>query len=198
MSEALRVLDVSDPAKPKAVGACNGLELAGRVTVVGTYAYVAADFNGMRIIDVSDPARPREIGSFEGPGNVTKIAVAQPYAYLADYSGGLYIVEISNPKKPRQLGRYGDFIVGDVAIAGKHALIAAGGLEVIDVSQPERPKKVGGSSQEDCDTAWTVAVAGDYVYTVSDAGLFVFHLRNGAPHDRSPANSLEKLAAFVK
>ena len=58
MSDTLRVLDLSDPTRPKDVGACGGLELAGRVTIAGDYAYVAADFNGMRIIDVSDPAKP--------------------------------------------------------------------------------------------------------------------------------------------
>ncbi len=177
MSDTLGILDVSDPAKPKVAGACKNLELAGRVTVVGNYAYVAADFNGMRIIDVSNPASPREIGSFEGPGNVTKVAVVDHHAYLADYTGGLHIVEISNPKKPREIGLYGDFIVGDVAITGNFALVAAGALEVIDVSQPDRPKKAGGFSQKDDDTAWSVAARGDYVYTISDAGLFVFRLR---------------------
>ena len=134
----------------------------------------------MRIIDVSNPARPKEIGSFEGPGNVTKIAVADNYAYLADYSGGLYIVDISNPKKPRQLGQYGDFVVGDVAVTGNYALLAAGELDVVDVAKPDRPRQAGSFSQQDCDTAWSVAVAGDYVYTISDAGLFVFLLRKPA------------------
>jgi hypothetical protein len=177
MSDTLQILDVSDPANPRESGACRNLELAGRVTVDGKYAYVAADFNGMRIIDVSNPAKPREIGFFEGPGNVTKIAVADHFAYLADYTGGLYIVDISNPKKPKQIGRYGDFIVGDVALAGTFALVAGGVLEVIDVSRPDHPRKVGDFSQKEDDTAWSVAVAGDFVYTISDAGLFIFRVR---------------------
>jgi hypothetical protein len=180
VSESLRVLDVSDPTSPREVGTCGGLELARRVTVAGNYAYVAADFNGMRIIDVSNPVDPTEIGLFEGPGNVTKVAIVDKSAYLADYSGGLYVVDISNPKKPRQIGRYGDFVVGDVAVAGKHALLAAGFLDVIDVSKPDRPKQVGSFSQEECDTAWSVAAAGDFAYTISDAGLFVFRLTSPA------------------
>jgi hypothetical protein len=179
VSDSLRVWDVSNPA-PSEVGACDGLELAGRVTVAGRHAYVAADFNGMRIIDVSDPARPEEVGTFEGPGNVTKVAVAGATAYLADYSGGLYIVDVANPKQPRQVGRHGDFVVGDVAVAGRYALLAAGELAVIDVSKPDRPKGAGGFAQDDCDTAWSVAAAGDHVYSISDAGLFVFRLRQPA------------------
>src|SRR5262249_32930820 len=170
-------LDISAPTSPKEVGACRDLELAGRVTVAGDYAYLAADFNGMRIIDVSNPAKPKEIGSFEGPGNVTKVAVADKHAYLADYSGGLYVVDISNPKKPRQVGRHGDFVVGDVAGARDYPLLSAGEVDVIDVSKPDRPKQACSFSQKDCDTAWSVAAAGDYVYTISDAGLFVFRLR---------------------
>jgi hypothetical protein len=111
---------------------------------------------------------------------VTKIAIAEKYAYLADYSGGLYIVDISNPKKPRKVGRHGDFVVGDVAVAGNYALLAAGALDVIDVSKPNRPKEAVSFSQKDCDTAWSVAAAGDYVYTISDAGLFIFRLRQTA------------------
>jgi hypothetical protein len=177
VGDSLRVLDVSNPKLPQEVGVCGGLELAGRVTVAGPYAYVAADFNGMRIIDVSHPAKPKEIGSFEGPGNVTAIAIVDKYAYLADYSGGLHIVDTSNPKKPRQIGRHGDFVVGDVAVTDDYVLLAAGELDVIDVSEPDRPKQAGSFSQDDCDTAWSVAAAGDYVYTISDAGLFVFRLR---------------------
>jgi hypothetical protein len=150
------------------------------VTVAGKYAYMAADFNGMRIIDVSDPAGPREIGSFEGPGNVTKISIVDRTAYIADYSGGFYIVDISNPRKPRQLGRYGDFVVGDVAVAGNYALLAAGLLDVVDVSRPTHPEQAGSFSQEECDTAWSVAAAGDSVYTISDAGLFIFRLMSPA------------------
>jgi hypothetical protein len=134
----------------------------------------------MRIIDVSDPAKPKEIGFFEGPGNVTKIAIVERYAYLADFSGGLYIVDILNPKKPQKIGRHGDFVVGDVAITGSYALLAAGSLDVIDVSKPDRPQEAASFSQKDWDTAWSVAVAGDYVYTISDAGLFVFRLRTSA------------------
>jgi hypothetical protein len=137
---------------------------------------VSADFNGMRVIDVSSPARPAEVGSFTGPGNVTKVAVTDRYAYLANYSGGLYIVDVSNPRKPKQVGRHGDFIVGDVAVVGDHVLLAAGELDVIDVSRPNRPREAARFSQKDCDTAWSVAAAADCVYTISDAGLFVFRL----------------------
>jgi hypothetical protein len=174
LGDSLRVLEVSNPARPKEVGVCGNLEFAGRVTVAGKYAYVAADFKGMRILDLADPTRPKEVGSFTGPGNVTRIAVAGKTAYLADYSGGLHVVDISHPEKPRRLGRHGDFVVGDVAVVGKYALLAAGALDVIDVSRPDRPREVASYSRKEADTAWSVVAAGDQVYTLSDAGLFVF------------------------
>jgi hypothetical protein len=176
LSESLRILDMSDPSQPKEIGVCGGLQLAGRVTVAGKYAYVAADFHGMRIIDVSNPGKPTEIGAFTGPGNVTKIAVQGQHAYVADYAGGLHIADTSNPKKPVRIARHGDFVVGDVAVAGKYALLAAGALDVLDVSSPNNPRQVAGYSGKDHDAAWSLAVAGEYVYTISDAGLFVFRL----------------------
>ena len=95
----------------------------------------------MRIIDVSDPAGPKEVGSFTGPGNVTSITIAGKRAYLADYSGGLYVVDAARPEEAAELGRYGDFVVGDVAVVGNYALLAAGELDVVDVSKPDRPTK---------------------------------------------------------
>jgi hypothetical protein len=83
-------------------------------------------------------------------------------------------------KKLRQIGRYGDFVVGDVAVVGNYALLAAGELDVIDVSEPARLKPAGTFSQKDGDTAWSVAAAGNYVYTISDAGLFIFRLTSPA------------------
>jgi hypothetical protein len=67
-----------------------------------------------------------------------------------------------------------------VAVVGNYALLAAGELDVIDVSRPDRPTPAGSFSQEDSDTAWSVAAAGDYVYTISDAGLFIFRLASPA------------------
>src|SRR4051794_4597731 len=115
-------------------------------------------------------------GSFEGPGNVAGIAVAGKYAYLADYSGGFYVVDVSDARAPRQVGRHGDFIVGAVAVTGRYALLAAGSLLVLDVSKPGRLKEVASFSQQDCDTAWSVAASADHAYSISDAGLFVLRL----------------------
>ena len=59
----LRVLDVSDPAHPRALGSLETASGAWEVTVVGTLAYLADVEDGMRVIDVSHPETPAERGS---------------------------------------------------------------------------------------------------------------------------------------
>jgi len=53
-NSGLRVIDVSNPAVPVALGAFNTTGNANSVDVVGGLAYVAASSRGLRVIDVSN------------------------------------------------------------------------------------------------------------------------------------------------
>jgi peptidoglycan/xylan/chitin deacetylase (PgdA/CDA1 family) len=54
----LKIYDVSNPAAPVVVGACDTPGTAQGVTVKGNYAYVADGTPGLQVIDISDPAHP--------------------------------------------------------------------------------------------------------------------------------------------
>jgi len=86
------IIDVSDPASPKAVSCFNTKDYAIDVCVSGSHAYVADGDDGLRIIDVSNPSSPREVGYFDTGSYADGVYVSGNYAYVADGWGGLYIL----------------------------------------------------------------------------------------------------------
>ena len=63
-------MSLTDPATPSVVGSCDEAYSPASCSTfgLGSYAYVAADGDGLWIADVSDPAKPIEVGTIEIPG----------------------------------------------------------------------------------------------------------------------------------
>lgn len=118
--DGLRVLDVSDPGAPEALGHApvavadeyyNDVKLVvadGRV-----YALVASSHRGVVVIDVTEPASPVDVIAFplpEAGGNrvaVHTLFIEGTRAYAANLDiGGIDIYDVANPAAPRPLGRY--------------------------------------------------------------------------------------------
>jgi hypothetical protein len=157
---------------------CKVAEGAQGLAVAGDHAYIATDTGGLAIVDVSNRAKPKEVGRFEGPGNGMNVAVADQFAYVADFTGAsaaVWIVDVSNPKKPKEAARYGDWIVGDVAVAGRHVFVAGGSLDVLDITNPRKPKKVDSHTKTE---TFAVAVAGDLIFAAGEGkdGLSILRL----------------------
>lgn len=163
------VIDVSDPATPKKLGRCE-VECGESITVAGQYAYLACDVDGVRIVSVADPTAPKPIGTWKGPANALETVVAGNLAFVTGGEDGveLWIGDISDPAAPKTIGRYGDGMSGGVAIQGKYAYVACGHLDVVDISNPAAPKLAGFYRDDECLTAWRVAVSGDYVYVTGE------------------------------
>jgi hypothetical protein len=105
----LRIIDVSNPASPSALGAFNTPGLALDVVVVGNVAYVADADQGLRIISVANPANPTQTGFYDTAGLAMAVAAAGKFVYLADLgvdlaalsfgSGTLRVLDVSKPSK---------------------------------------------------------------------------------------------------
>src|SRR5262249_47667448 len=80
----LRVVNVSNPKKPKEVGGCRIQGNAKDVVVAGGYAFVAALEGGLRVLDLTSPASPKEVGLCRVRGEAVAVIVAGPLAYVAD------------------------------------------------------------------------------------------------------------------
>jgi hypothetical protein len=147
------------------------------IAVVGQHAYIACDIEGLSIVDISNPNSPAQVGRFNGPAGAAVVAVVGKYACIAGGEDAvtLWIADISDPKLIRSVGKYGDWIVGSVAVQDDLAYIAGGDLDILDISNPAAPKRVGSHSD-----VGFVSIAGDNVFVLGDEGFSIFRVaRNG-------------------
>ena len=89
------------------------------VQIVGNYAYVAIESEGIRILDISNPVNPVEIGSCSTPGTAFSIAHSGDHLYVADGYSGLRIINVSDPYNPFEEGCFtvATQVVGIIASA---------------------------------------------------------------------------------
>lgn len=134
LGDGLRIVDISNPAQPRAVGHAHPDDVGGwyynDVKLFQhdgkQYAAVSDSHIGMVIYDVSVPSNPTFVSSFfpdlMSQGDILNnhtLAIEGTTAYLANYggslaldpagegeSGGLLMVDISDPTEPRELGRW--------------------------------------------------------------------------------------------
>jgi hypothetical protein len=142
----LTVLDLSDPASPRKVGAYTFPEQIWSFRIVGSYAYVAANFFGLGILDISSPAAPTLRASFKTPGQAKGVALVGTTAFVADHMTGIDVIDLASLDKP--VGRGSFFVDGyarDVAASSRFAVAidAPTGLYALDPSRPGPPEAIG-------------------------------------------------------
>lgn len=138
--ETLTLVDVSNPAQPRRLGAYTFPEKIWGIRVVHPLVYVAADFFGFGILDVSNPAAPTLRGSLKTPGQAKNVAVFGTKAAVADHMSGVDFIDASDAAKPVLMGSfYLDGYARDVAASGSvaYAVDAPTGLYVFDLSKPD-------------------------------------------------------------
>jgi len=165
---------------------CATPDRAMGVVVRESYAYVAADEEGLQVIDISDPSAPYIAATRDTGGYAYGITISGNYAYVADGSAGLQVINIENPRTPSVAVTCDtDGSARDVAVSGNYAYVADydAGLQVINISDPENPVKPIGGNQGTCDIgsytyAMDVAVSGNYAYVAAgSSGLIVIDIR---------------------
>lgn len=165
---SLRVIDVTNPALPTQVGLVNipFPERAYDISIVGNYAYVAAERAGLRIIDISNPHNPFEVGFYASSSwGSNGVTVQGNLAYVADTDNGLRIIDISVPADPQEVGTFptSPSLAFDVVVAGNYAFVALeSGIKVIDVTDPTTPVEV--DSYSTSSLAYSVAFDNGYLY----------------------------------
>ena len=122
-SAGMRVYDISDRARPRAIGfmPVEGLGLHRIWWVGGRYAYASAMLDGYTdhifiVIDMQDPVRPREVGRWwmpgmwvaggETPAFTGRVAlhhavISGDVAYGSWRDGGLTLLDISDKTAPK-------------------------------------------------------------------------------------------------
>jgi hypothetical protein len=163
-SDAVHVLDLSDPTTPIEVAAFRpggpGPAPRGEVAaVVAGHAYVVyndfyARTGGFWIVDVSEPARPIQLGALPFAEPVHELVVAGDYAYLllGRGIGQLAVVDVRDPQHPVEIHLPDDttWRAQSLAVDG-HILYLAdpgrpdpvGSLQILDIVDPACPLPEG-------------------------------------------------------
>lgn len=194
-SDALYVVDISDPATPTSVSSLAVGSGFHQIVVQGKYAYIADDTAGSKIIDISDPTRPVVISTIPALGTHYGIDVSGRYAYITERTDGIRIYDISNPASPvlqSSLETMGNAF--GIQVAGKYAYVNdQDSFLVIDVSSSTRPVNVATST---ISGGSYLAVAGKYAYVAVASGLSIFDLQ-GADISTAHIGSLWTNDIFV-
>jgi hypothetical protein len=122
----LRLVDVSDPARPREVGRYLNPALKARqqaynsVALRGDTAFVAVDYAGMEILAIGDVGAVEQIGWwnpwnaqspsntwFNSPAHTNQIEVHDGRAYLSAGDGELFVIDVSAAATPRLVGQLG-------------------------------------------------------------------------------------------
>ncbi len=184
---SLLIFDIADKTNPMLLGHYDMEDIAWGVYVMGNYAYIANNYDGLRIIDVSDPVNPNETGFYDTDDNAYNVYVSGNYAYLTNEFNGLLIIDISDPANPMEISSYSegsDYEAIDVCVVGDYAYIAGiytdtdeGYLSIVDVSDPSNPVKTGYYSNGDL--MYNVDVIENYAYIAnSEEGLRIVDISN--------------------
>jgi hypothetical protein len=166
----LRIVDVSDPTRPREVGqyAPTGKKVYA-VIVGNNYAYVGVSGSGgsaLHVLNISNPANPQfvreitNVDDLEGDGGT----VAGNRLYLVHGTKGISIWDISQPDNPQRLGSLDTpGVARSVAVSGNYAFVSEGRwfgsgaekgyLRVVDVSNPANPQIVASVDVGD-DNPW--------------------------------------------
>ncbi|MCB9850170.1 MAG: PKD domain-containing protein [Phycisphaerales bacterium] len=148
--DAMKVIDISDPAHPVQVGAWESDGVIGQVDLIGDRAYVYdAILGGYHILDVSSPTSPVEVASFATRDTPTDTAVEGNLLAVAVGREGVQFFDITDIDAPVELS-YRDY-TGEgamgVALHGTHAYVANGSrIDDLNIADPANPwliQKVG-------------------------------------------------------
>ena len=176
----LHIIDISDKENPIEVGNYDTQSQGEDIHVVGNYAYIAANEDGLRIIDVSDKENPNEVGYYDTIDDALGVYVSDNYAYVAENQAGLSIIDVSIKQLPREVGYYDtNGRAYDVYVLGNYAFVADGdqGLRIIDVSDKENPNEVG--YYDTNGIALDVYIIDNYAYVADGSnGLCIIDVRD--------------------
>ncbi|MBL6966022.1 MAG: hypothetical protein ISR60_05660, partial [Anaerolineales bacterium] len=163
--QGIQIIDINDPARPKALGGFNsigeasGLDIQqGRETEDGLrdYLYVADSSNGLIVLDVTVPDKITQIWRFDKINQAQDVLVEGNFAYVADGKDGLYVINIQTlpPKEPEDgetayflnVGKNseGDPGLWKIVLDGKKIYALSGEREFVlyDISIPLKSKQV--------------------------------------------------------
>ncbi len=142
----MRILDLSDPTRPREIGAVDttGDCYSQSVVARDSFAFTDWAYPYLRSISVTDPAKPDKAGACIIFNRAEDMALRDSLLYVAE-DDKLQIVNVARPRQPQVVGtlslpeRSGELILADTfAYAATYA-----GVVIVGVARPQSPYVVG-------------------------------------------------------
>ena len=144
--ETLRVVDVSDPARPAAFGTFTAPGPIRALHAAPPWVYLTAGLEGMHIVDVSDPRAPRLAATHRTAGQALGVTASGTVALAINLMTGLEVVDTSDKSAPVLLQtRATPGYQWGIAGTGATVLVVdqPSGVHVFDLSDPQAPAARG-------------------------------------------------------
>lgn len=81
--QTLRIADISDPARPRVLGALGGLGSVRQIVVAREVAYITSREDGLFIVSVKDPAAPKLLCHYDTIEWATGVAFSGDVLFIA-------------------------------------------------------------------------------------------------------------------
>ena len=180
---ALKIIDVSDPARPDSLGTLPFSGTVRRGAVSGGLLAVSSGSTRIDLIDVSDPSAPAEVGSVA--------PVRWTYVYEVALEGSLLVVEehtnaglqglafydVTEPSAPIRISYLEWAVRGDITalelVEGRlYVAVDKGKIYVVDVRDPENLSWLGAyPAVGRSGMVNAMAVRGNELHVVGSGGL---------------------------
>ena len=137
----LQMVDIADPAAPRATGDSRTSSLFHRpysVLVNDSLVYVADEFGSLQVFNLRNPADPRDQNTFGTNGIIYNMVVSGDFIYAV--GNGFQIISVHTPHYPLTVGSCELMNGHGVAVSSNYAFVGdMGYLRVIDISSPAHP-----------------------------------------------------------
>jgi hypothetical protein len=180
-SDLLFLVNVSNVSAPTLVSTYDpgGPGLLLGIEVVGNYAHIANDLQGLFIVDVSDPFNPSFVSQLNPPGGFSQdLDVYGDFCYVAEGEAGVAIIDITDLTNPFLVAIHDTDDAYDVVYKQGNVYVADafGGVKMVSVTDPANPIEIGyyDNPYSDVELAWSMTLNDNY-----PACFFVVHYRNG-------------------
>lgn len=182
-TDALYILDVSDPASPALLSQYSVDDHVHQIHVDGNLVYMADYTEGFKILNVTDPENPSLLGELNDGGEVGTFRIVGDLAFIPDFEDGLEIVNISDPAHPTELSQYDTGISflfsieihNNLAYVSDYVSASEKLVRVLDVSDLANIEEIANYTIDG--EVFSIAFVGDLAYMMcSYGGVRVFNI----------------------
>ena len=169
--DALLSVSLDDPSKPQVVARQVLPKTPLRLTIDGTYAYVACEAGGLQIVALGQPRSLKLIGTYApNAGTVTAVDVRSGVALVALPGSGVAVVDVSDPSQPveqKLVPVKGD--LQDVLLGDNRGYVLGRDLTILDLQKPVEATVLG--TWQIKEKLQALTRAGDQQLVLAEEGL---------------------------